>query len=165
MVVSPELKRDLYGMFLIWLFTKCTLIVPIMKPRCFSWQYLLQHSMGKKIKSFFSETTKLIESKLYMNYKVYIFFIWISILAINRPKNNLWFLWENVIKIYFLETTETSLECSLDGRLETTENPDWSKTKFTFWVIWQENCYKFFFSSPGQRPCELLPSLGVRRPS
>jgi hypothetical protein len=48
-------------------------------------------------------------------------------------------------KIYFLETTETSQECSLDGHLETTENPDWSKTKFTFWVIWQENCYKFFF--------------------
>ena len=34
----------------------------------------------------------------------------------------------------------------------------------TFWNVTFTNVFPNVFSSPGQRPCELLPSLGIRRP-
>lgn len=97
------LERNLAGMFLIWLSTKCTLCrLEILNG------YMNDHWMVR-----------------YHGYKNLQFFTWISKMTIITGQ---WFSLENVFKIYFSETAETSMKVQFLGWSfrKCTKNSSWS---------------------------------------
>jgi hypothetical protein len=120
--------------------------------------------LQKCFKTFFSEITDCIEQKLYVNHHLIVMDIYRryknKLTVVSTGLNWMEYLEENLMQF----SSRYWIHCNIRDQCDLLISVVLSRIWSSHGVLHRPSC-RTFFSSPCQRQCELLPSLGIRLPS